>query len=80
MTNTSLTFADVKAFVSKDKGSDSKLIGAADLLLGTVLLLGPTVAGLPLTVISASLGLLGAKNELVKSERVNEFETGGVRV
>ena len=36
MTKTSLTFADVKAFVSKDKGSDSKLIKAADLLLGAV--------------------------------------------
>jgi hypothetical protein len=63
---TNLTFSDVRDFVSKDQGSDSKLIEATGLLLGAILVIGPALAGLTPVAITAFLGLLGTKDELVK--------------
>lgn len=59
----SLTFSAACRYI---KEADPKLINAADALLSTALLLGPTLAGMLTESVSAALALIGAKNELVK--------------
>lgn len=61
-----LTFSAVCEFLKGEDEPDAKLINAADSLLGAILVLGPTVAGLPPDTVTAVLGLLTAKNELSK--------------
>jgi len=61
-----LKFSEVRKFVEQSRDPEPKLIDAADSILGVLLVLGPTIAGLPPEVVTASLGLLGAKDQLVK--------------
>ena len=61
-----IKFADVRRFIEQSGDPDPKLIRAADSILGVLLVLGPAIAGLPPEMVAASLGLLGAKDQLVK--------------
>ena len=61
-----LTFDDVRQFIEQE-ADGTKLLDAADALLGVALLLAPTMAGLPPSQAEVGIGLLGVKNELTKA-------------
>ena len=58
-----LSFKDVYKFIKAD---DPSFIDAADKLLGLGLILSPLALGLPLEATASVLGLIEAKNELIK--------------